>query len=123
MAYKSCYFQLMMFVLAVIVATQVAARPTTGAAISCRKVTSSLIPCISYLTRGGHPMRSCCNGVRGLRNIATTTPTRRAVCNCIKEAATHIKSIKQDAASQLFAKCGIKIGIPISQHINCDSIS
>ncbi|CAM8890934.1 unnamed protein product [Rhodiola kirilowii] len=116
MATKSyCYIQGIMFILAVIVTTQVAASPT-----ACRKITSSLIPCVSYLTRGGVPPTACCGGVRGLKNIATTTATRRAVCNCIKEAATRIKSIKQDAASQLFARCGVKTSFPVSKHTNCN---
>ncbi|KAJ8753739.1 hypothetical protein K2173_026415 [Erythroxylum novogranatense] len=95
--------------LVVIALIQLMAKP--GQAVTCGQVDASLAFCIPYLTGGGNPPIACCDGVKTIKAITPTTADRRAACNC------------PDAASSLPQKCGIEMGIPISQAINCENIN
>ncbi|XP_057981608.1 non-specific lipid-transfer protein A-like [Malania oleifera] len=91
-------------------------------AVTCGQVNFSLAACLPYLTAGGAPSPACCKGVVSLKGLARTTDDKRAACKCIKEAASHYPSIKEDVAAALPAKCGVSIDIPISTRTNCDII-
>ncbi|CAN4082587.1 unnamed protein product [Withania somnifera] len=93
-----------------------------GEAISCGEVDASLAPCVPYLTQGGDPSGTCCDGVK---KIVETTPTqqdRQGVCECVKAAAARYSNLKQDAASNLPSRCGVTTAIPISPTTDCKSI-
>ncbi|OAY49409.1 non-specific lipid-transfer protein A-like [Manihot esculenta] len=97
---------------------------TPGEAIDCGQVSSSLAPCIPFLTGGdASPSSGCCSGVKNLNSLAQTTADRRAACDCIKTAAARYPNIKDDAASSLPQKCGIDFNIPISKSTDCQSIN
>ena len=90
------------------------------AAVSCKEVSVSLAPCISYLTSGaGNPTTACCDGVGKLQKMAQTTADKQAACNCVKDAASRNPAIKEDAASSLPKKCNIQVNFPISKNTNC----
>ena len=90
------------------------------AAVSCKEVSVSLAPCISYLTSGaGNPTTACCDGVGKLQKMAQTTADKQAACNCVKDAAAHLPDIKEDAAASLPAKCNVQVSFPISKSTNC----
>ncbi|OVA01614.1 hypothetical protein BVC80_9073g49 [Macleaya cordata] len=57
---------------------------------------------MAYLI-GGVPQAAvgCCNGVKQLKAMATTTPDKRQTCTCVKEAASHYQNIKDDVATGL----------------------
>ena len=90
------------------------------AAVSCDEVNECLASCIPYLTSGaGNPSAQCCGGVGKLQKISETTADKQAACNCVKQAAARIPTIKEDAASSLPAKCNVQINYPISKNTNC----
>ncbi|XWS77318.1 hypothetical protein CRYUN_Cryun01aG0250700 [Craigia yunnanensis] len=90
------------------------------AAVSCDQVNECLASCIPYLTSGiGNPTAQCCGGVGRLQKIAQTTEDKQAACNCVKQAAARIPTIKEDAASFLPVKCNVQINYPISKNTNC----
>ncbi|MBA0652558.1 hypothetical protein Goklo_019812 [Gossypium klotzschianum] len=76
--------------------------------------------CVPYLTNGGVPSTPCCNGVGELRTSAVTTADRQAACNCVKQAAARIPTIKEDDAATLPAKCHVQVDFPISKNTNCE---
>ncbi|XP_057440337.1 non-specific lipid-transfer protein 1-like [Lotus japonicus] len=93
-------------------------------AITCSQVTANVAPCITYLTGGGAPSPGCCAGVKSAFAAATTTPARRAICNCLKSAAGGIPGgINDNFAQALPAKCGVNIPFKISVSTNCASIN
>ncbi|XVE76857.1 hypothetical protein DITRI_Ditri13aG0014000 [Diplodiscus trichospermus] len=90
------------------------------AAVTCQDVDSSLAPCVPYLSTGaGNPSGPCCDGVRRIKDIAQTTPDKQAACNCAKDAAARMPSLKEDAAASLPAKCNVQVSFPISKSIDC----
>ncbi|CAH2069437.1 unnamed protein product [Thlaspi arvense] len=91
---------------------------SVDAAITCGTVTGSLVPCATYLTKGGAVPPPCCAAVKKLNGMAQTTPDRQAACKCLKAAA---KSINPSLASGLPGKCGVSIPYPISMNTNCDT--
>ncbi|XP_050204008.1 non-specific lipid-transfer protein A [Mercurialis annua] len=97
---------------------------TQGEGLDCGQVNSSLATCIPFLTGSeASPSASCCGGIKNLKKLAPTTADRRAACECIKTAASHYPTIKDDAASSLPKKCGVDINIPISKSTNCQAIN
>ncbi|CAI9752719.1 unnamed protein product [Fraxinus pennsylvanica] len=93
-----------------------------GAAISCGQVESQISQCLTYLSQGGTPSATCCSGVQTLSQSLHTTEDRQAACGCLKTAASRYTDLKPDAASQLPAKCGVSIGVPISPTVDCSKI-
>jgi len=91
----------------------------TAHAITCGQVTSSLTPCLAFLTKGGMVPPSCCVGVRSLNAAAKTTPDRQAVCNCLKSAAAGISGFNANNAAILPGKCGGNNPYKNSPSTNC----
>lgn len=92
-------------------------------AVDCQTVLNDLTPCVSYLMNGGATVPGqCCNGVRTLFGQAKTTPDRRTVCNCIKNAIRNIpyNSNNLNLASGLPKKCGVNLPYQISPNIDCN---
>ncbi|XVF73520.1 hypothetical protein PTKIN_Ptkin12aG0208200 [Pterospermum kingtungense] len=90
------------------------------AVISCQDVNQALAPCVPYLTSGaGAPATSCCAGVQKIKDMAVSVADKQAACNCVKDAAARIPTIKEDAAAGLPAKCNVPIEYPISKSTNC----
>ncbi|PON56438.1 Lipid transfer protein/Par allergen, partial [Parasponia andersonii] len=81
----------------------------------------ALSSCVSYLTgSAGEPSPACCNGVSSIKQNTPTKIDRQRDCQCVKDAATKISSLKDDAAQQLPAKCKIQINVPISKTVDCN---
>ena len=92
-----------------------------GQAITCQQVDVALSSCVSYLTgSSGEPSPACCNGVASIKQNTPTKTDRQTACQCVKDAASKISSLKDDAAQQLPAKCKIQINVPISRTVNCN---
>ncbi|KAL4360946.1 hypothetical protein GQ457_04G032780 [Hibiscus cannabinus] len=93
------------------------------AAISCIQVRSLLVGCIPYLTGNqAVPSVECCGGVSRLPTIAVTTEDKQAACNCARDTAASMPTIKEDAAAALPAKCNVQVSFPISKNIDCSKI-
>lgn len=97
----------------------VACTPHAVYAITCGQITSNLIPCVSYLQRGGPVPPRCCNGIRSIANAARTTVDRRTACNCLKSAAARAQGINLRNAESLPSKCNVRIPYKISISIDC----
>ncbi|KAI3844166.1 hypothetical protein MKX03_000064 [Papaver bracteatum] len=106
----------------VVLACMVAAAPFSAeGAISCGTVTSKMAPCLGYLTGGSLPA-TCCAGVKSLLVSATTTPDRKAACNCLKSASSSIEGINYANAASLPSKCGVNIPYKISPSTDCTKV-
>ncbi|KAL7203888.1 hypothetical protein ACSBR2_017027 [Camellia fascicularis] len=106
-------------VMAVLAVIQLMVQP--GQAISCGQVDGYLAPCAPYLIGGsGSPAPTCCDEVKNIKGMASTTADKRAACNCIKQAANRYWNLKDDAAQSLAANCGVQMDIPVSRTTNCD---
>ncbi|KAL7602392.1 hypothetical protein Lser_V15G25857 [Lactuca serriola] len=95
------------------------ANTVEGEVVTCQMVVSSIKPCVGYLTIGGPPPPSCCNGVTYLNKAAATTPDRQTACKCLKQAATMVPGLNLDAAASLPVKCGVYIPYEISPDTDC----
>ena len=105
-------------VLVVVAMANLMAEPAR--AINCVDVDMALRQCVPYLTgQAAEPAAACCAGIAHLKNIATTTPERQAACSCVKEAASHLSGLKDDAVSTLPAKCNAPLPYPISAAVDC----
>ncbi|GFY92715.1 hypothetical protein Acr_08g0011110 [Actinidia rufa] len=104
----------------VVVLAMVQLMVESGRAISCGQVDASLAPCVPYLTGGSSLAPKCCNGVKDIKGMASSTADKRAACNCVKAAANRYPSLKEDVAEALPTKCGVQMDIPISRTTNCD---
>ncbi|MED6106892.1 hypothetical protein PIB30_008896 [Stylosanthes scabra] len=94
--------------------------PIAEAAIQCGFVTTNIAPCLTFLRTGGVPASPCCNGIRTILRAANDTPSRQAVCNCLKSAAASLGSqINPGNAAALPGKCGVNIPYKISTSTNC----
>ena len=92
---------------------------TPGQAITCGDVESQLAPCLTYLIGSGDLEATCCDGVKNLLAMTTSSVDKQALCNCVKDAASRHVEIREDLASQLAAKCGVELGVPISRSTDC----
>ncbi|XVF84174.1 hypothetical protein PTKIN_Ptkin17bG0004400 [Pterospermum kingtungense] len=108
----------------VVVLCLVVGAPLAQGAITCGQVTSTLAPCISYLTGGGAGAvpGPCCNGIKALNAAAQTTPDRQAACNCLKSTAAAVPGINYGVVSGLPGKCGVNIPYKISPSVDCKSV-
>ncbi|KAI8027278.1 hypothetical protein LOK49_LG02G00825 [Camellia lanceoleosa] len=92
-----------------------------GWAISCGQVDGYLAPCLPHLIGGsGIPAPTCCDGVKNIKGMASTTTDKRTASNYVKQAANRYSNLKDDAAQSLDAKCGVQMDIPVSRTTNCD---
>ncbi|KAK9152990.1 hypothetical protein Sjap_000470 [Stephania japonica] len=108
-------------VLVVLAMVQLMVEPSQ--AVNCVDVDRSLLPCLTFLTgQVPEPAGGCCDGVKALKGMVTTTADKRQACNCVKLAAAHYQNIKDDAVSSLAGKCGTPVSFPISKNIDCNSL-
>ncbi|XP_076933316.1 non-specific lipid-transfer protein-like [Bidens hawaiensis] len=110
-----------MMVLCAVVTCMVVVAPYAEA-LSCGQVSSSLAPCLGYLTKGGAVPPACCSGVKSLNGAAKTTPDRQAACNCLKSAYGSINGINGANAASLPGKCGVSIPYKISPSTDCTKV-
>ncbi|XP_010109650.2 non-specific lipid-transfer protein 1 [Morus notabilis] len=107
----------------VVIAMVVVAAPAAEA-LTCGLVTKNLTPCVKYIKTGaGKVPTACCSGIRNVNSLAKTKTDRRAVCKCLKDRASAIKSLKSNVVAGLPRKCGVNIPYKISLSINCDTVN
>jgi Protease inhibitor/seed storage/LTP family len=64
-------------------------------------------PCLSYLTGSqSSPSAACCEGVKKLKSLPSSTDEKRFACDCVKQAAAKFSNIKDDAVKGLPTACG-----------------
>ncbi|CAO2817586.1 unnamed protein product [Amaranthus hypochondriacus] len=90
-------------------------------AIKCPDVLKMVMPCLSYLKKGGAIPAACCAGVANLAKTAKTKPDREQACVCIKPVAKSY-SINYDLANKLPAACGVDYKINITPNIDCSKV-
>ncbi len=93
-----------------------------GSALTCGQVSSSVGPCLAYLRGKELLTPPCCNGVRGLNNLAKTTADRQQACTCLKSLAARIANLIPDRAAGLPGKCGVSVGYPIATSTDCSKV-
>ncbi|CAF2046806.1 hypothetical protein YC2023_110266 [Brassica napus] len=91
--------------------------------ITCGIVTSTLAQCMGYLTNFFPvPSDYCCAEVKGLNQMAQTTPDRRQVCKCLKAVAKENKGfISIELVGTLPTICGVSVPYPFNFSTNCDT--
>lgn len=78
---------------------------------TCDQVREALKPCMNYLRWGGRrPTPACCTGVRNVVDWVQTTPDRRTVCKCLKNAFGGNQGLNPKFAESLPSQC--KVNIP-----------
>lgn len=94
----------------------------SGESLTCGEAVNPLIPCLPYVT-GTTPQPStvCCQGVKHLNEIASTSEIRREACKCIKNAASGMPNLKDSCVEDLPSKCGTTLPIRISKDIDCNT--
>ncbi|CAL1378428.1 unnamed protein product [Linum trigynum] len=94
------------------------------AAVSCGQVINALYPCLTYVQYGGNIPGSCCNGIVALRNAATTTPDRQAICSCLVSnlRGINISPYSLRLATSLPASCGVNLPFKIDPSIDCSRV-
>ncbi|XP_057789448.1 non-specific lipid-transfer protein 2-like [Salvia miltiorrhiza] len=98
-----------------------AAAPPAEAAIGCGTVISYLSPCLPYVTNRG-PLAGCCGGVKGLFNVAKSTPDLQAVCRCLKSLGGSYNGVNLGKAAGLPQQCGVNIPYKISPSTDCSKV-
>ncbi|XP_058782312.1 non-specific lipid-transfer protein A-like [Vicia villosa] len=91
--------------------------------VSCSEAILSLWPCLPFLEGSLPPTPSadCCTGAKNLFNKANTTPIKRKVCECLKDASTKF-GVKPDRTAQLPQLCHIQLPFPIGPSTDCSKI-
>jgi hypothetical protein len=64
-----------------------------SAAITCGQVGSNLVSCLPYMIGRGTLNPGCCNGLRSLNSLVSTSADRQAACRCINSLANTISSL------------------------------
>ena len=105
-------------VLCVIVACMVVVAQYAEA-ITCGQVTSSLVACFGYLSKGGPVPPTCCKGVVGLNNAAKTIVDRQITCGCLKGILVATPGINVGNAASLPGKCVVNIPYKVASTIDC----
>ncbi|CAN8284870.1 unnamed protein product [Cochlearia groenlandica] len=105
----------------VILSCMIVSGPITSTAqISCGTVTNNVIPCLGYITQGGYLPPQCCNGVRNLNRLASTSNARQQACRCLQGAARSLgPNLNPGRAAGLPRACGVNIPYVISTSTNC----
>ncbi|KAI3887340.1 hypothetical protein MKX03_002744 [Papaver bracteatum] len=112
------------YVCVVVVLAMVQLMVQPSQAFTCADVDKSLVQCMPYLVGSApQPVTACCDGVKQIKGMATTTDEKRQACSCVKDAANKYQNIKEDAASGLPTKCGVPLSYPISKNIDCNTIN
>ncbi|KAL2938083.1 Non-specific lipid-transfer protein 2B [Bienertia sinuspersici] len=91
----------------------------TEAAINYGLVSENLELCVGFLENGQGPTAASCNGVRTLKNLATTTQDRRTACRCMKSAATAFPGIDPKNTAALPSKCGVSFPGSVGPQTDC----
>ena len=107
----------------VVVAMMVMLVVSSEALITCGQVASSIAPCLGYLQSGGPLAGTCCPGVKKLNSLASTTPDRKAACECLKRLASSNSRINYVRAGGLPGKCGVRIPYQISPSTDCTKVT
>ncbi|KAK9155502.1 hypothetical protein Sjap_002982 [Stephania japonica] len=119
MGYSNQMWMLMM--LLVVGALVVMRSPAMTNAQTCGGAKAALIPCGSYLMGSGaapRPGDKCCRNVQSLNNQAKDKATRRALCQCFKDAAPAY-GVKADRARDLPIYCKTTLEVPVSPNVDC----
>ncbi|KAK9133170.1 hypothetical protein Scep_012698 [Stephania cephalantha] len=114
----------MLMKLLVVGALVVTRSPALTNAQTCGDAKAALFPCGSYLMGFGaapRPGDKCCSNVKSLNNQAEDRATRRALCQCLKDAA-HAYGVKADRARDLPTYCKITLEVPVTPNVDCTRI-
>ncbi|XP_059306996.1 non-specific lipid-transfer protein 2-like [Lycium ferocissimum] len=87
-------------------------------ALTCSDVNTYMVACEPFLTNKGL-LGSCCDGVKKLDAVATTTIDRETACNCLKADGTTTEGIDWEKAALLPVTCGVSLPYTISATIDC----
>lgn len=97
--------------------------PMATAALDCNDVQTQLSPCLSYVssTSTQKPTQDgrCCQGVKGLVELAATKADRQVTCGCLKQLAG-TPGLDQNKAQTLPGDCGVHIPYKINVSTDCN---
>ncbi|KAL4272680.1 hypothetical protein GQ457_13G014960 [Hibiscus cannabinus] len=92
----------------------------TVEAMTCRDAINTMLFCIPYLTTEPSPTLVCCQSVAIVNASATTTQSRRELCQCFENNAPAF-GVVPDKAKQLPGLCGVRVPVPIDLNVDCQS--
>ncbi|XP_039015640.1 non-specific lipid-transfer protein P5-like [Hibiscus syriacus] len=91
-------------------------------AMTCEEAIATLMPCKPYLTTSEpSPTLACCQAVATVNASASTTQSRRDLCECFRKNAPAYGVIA-DKAKKLPGLCAVHVPVPIYPSVNCHNI-
>ncbi|XP_016488854.1 non-specific lipid-transfer protein 1-like [Nicotiana tabacum] len=90
-------------------------------ALTCTEVDAYLKNCVPFLTKTGL-LGTCCDGVKKLEAVATTTTDRQTACTCLKAAGETIIGLDWSRVGDLPSACGVNLPYTVSADIDCSKI-
>ncbi|KAL3512667.1 hypothetical protein ACH5RR_025384 [Cinchona calisaya] len=93
--------------------------PRGLADISCGTVAHELTPCVPYVEKGQGDTTQCCDKIKELVRLASTTPDRQSVCKCLESFAPHFTDAQIQNAAELPGICKVFIPYPIKRDLDC----
>ncbi|KAB2012276.1 hypothetical protein ES319_D09G078200v1 [Gossypium barbadense] len=88
-------------------------------AITCEEAVQTLMPCKAYLTTPApSPTLACCQAVASVNASASTTQSRRDLCECFKKKAP-VYGVDPEKAKQLPGLCAVQVPFPCDPSVDC----
>ncbi|XVE51037.1 hypothetical protein DITRI_Ditri02bG0006300 [Diplodiscus trichospermus] len=88
-------------------------------AMTCEEAIAALMPCQSFLTTPApSPTLACCKAVANVNAAASTTQSRRELCECFEKYAPAY-GVKPEKAKQLPVLCAVHVPVPIDPSVDC----
>ncbi|KAK6782579.1 hypothetical protein RDI58_020375 [Solanum bulbocastanum] len=114
-------FPLLLICIAVATAASVAAEDAT--VVTCSTVSSSLKPCLGYILGGGLSVSSeCCNGIKSLHRVASTTADRQRFCRCLKNVRSNATETRISRAFKLTGIRKVNAFFKIRPDFDCSKV-
>ncbi|TYH01809.1 hypothetical protein ES288_A09G089100v1 [Gossypium darwinii] len=88
-------------------------------AITCKEAVQTLMPCGAYLTTlAPSPTLACCQAVASVNASASTTQSRRDLCECFKKKAL-VYGVDPQKAKQLPGLCAAQVPFQCDLSVDC----
>nr|XP_016469118.1 PREDICTED: non-specific lipid-transfer protein 2-like [Nicotiana tabacum] len=99
----------------------IVAAARTAEALTCTEVDAYLKECVPFLTNTGL-LGTCCDGVKDLNAVASTTVDRQIACTCLQAAAKNMLLLDLTKAADLPNTCEIELPFKISLDMACSTV-
>ncbi|OIT26977.1 PREDICTED: non-specific lipid-transfer protein 2-like [Nicotiana attenuata] len=99
----------------------IVAAARSAEALTCTDVDAHLKNCVPFLTNTGL-LGTCCDGVKELNAVASTTVDRQTACTCLEAAAKSMLLLDLTKAANLPNTCGVELPFKISLDMACSTV-